>query len=55
MNWKYSERQAIMIGRQAKAEAARWESAVEEYIFKCGGRTDDARAVVKSIRKAVER
>lgn len=51
----FSESIAIDIGRRARHEAARWESAVEAYCFACDGNTEDARTVIKSIRGAVER
>jgi hypothetical protein len=52
----FSESKAVAIGRLARFEATRWESAVERYCtIDCGGSNEDARVVVDCIRKAVER
>jgi hypothetical protein len=52
----FSESKAVQIGRMVRREAGRWESGVEHYCtVQCGGSNEDARAVIKAIRKAVER
>lgn len=52
----FSESRAIQIARLARGAAARWESAVEEYCtIACGGSNEDARVVIRNIRKVVER